>query len=94
MLEGPYDRHYLRILLPTERGFQTPSADPKGNLFSDPFRATGITVSVLHEIRRVCFFFPDVSKDFISIDRGFFVFLRNEMDSFELSSRIFFLFYV
>lgn len=47
---------------------RTPSADPKGNLFSDPFRATRITVSaLLLEIRRVCFFFQTVSKDFIFV---------------------------
>lgn len=45
----------------------TPSADPKENLFSDPFRATGITISVLLEIRRICFFFFSVSKDFVFI---------------------------
>lgn len=48
----------------------TPSADPKGNLFSDPFRATRITVSVLLlEIRRVFFFSRRVQGFYFCRDR-------------------------
>lgn len=69
----------------------TPSADPKENLFSDPFRATGITISILLEIRIFFFFFFQCPKILFlfSIDSRIFRFCE-----IEWILRISFLFYV